>query len=148
MRVRRATDLDVVVDLDNECFTDDDQVRPRDGGAWWVATDDGRPVGYSGGRVWERDGGVFIIERQGVIPEARGHGLQRRFIRAALNYAKREGLSSVWSYTAHWNVHSSNNFIRTGFVLWSPSHWGGVPNPAEVVEDGAGWLYWKRDLHD
>lgn len=147
MRLRRArpSDADELRKLDDACFPDDDPLQPDlSGEAWWIGTEDGRPVCYAGARAWIFDGErALYLCRAGVIPSARGRGYQRRLIRARVAHARREGLAEAWSYTAHTNTASANNLIREGFTLWLPARWGGYAHPERPTGDDA-WLFWRR----
>ena len=106
----------------------------------WLAIHAGLPVGFASALWWPPDRCVYL-SRVGAIPEARGHGLQRRFIRARLRWAREQGAKGAYTYTVPFNVMSSNNLIREGFTLWRPSKavrddWTGEP----------GALFWWRGL--
>lgn len=143
IRIRRATsraDMEAIRRLDRTCFPEDAPVDlTRNRSAWWIATSGREVVGYSGG--YSRSRGVlgsFAIERQGVRPKARGQGLQRRMIRVAEAYARREGLAHVVTYTRPDNIPSANNFIRCGYLLTRDHTGRGAP-------DGP-WLRWRKPL--
>lgn len=144
-RIRRAThhELDDVVDMDNVCFPQDAQARPRASGTlWWVAeTGEGKLAAYGGVTAF-RDR-ALMLDRYGVLPPHRGEGLQRRMINVHLAYAKRARLAEAWTYTDSENVVSSNNLIRGGFTLWSPTHWPGYLGGLGRPQEGA-WLYWRK----
>jgi GNAT superfamily N-acetyltransferase len=106
-------------DLDARCFPHRDDKRERfDRGIWWLASEDGRMVGYAAAAVDEH---VLYLTRAGVLPEARGRGLQRRLIRARVQHARRLGLTRCYTYTVPWNWRSTNNLIDCGFRLWLPA---------------------------
>ena len=129
IRIRRVAKLTPEIaaelhDLDARCFPVDSRER-TDRDLWWLAYEGTRVVGYAGARVWEPDQALYL-HRAGVLPEARGQGLQRRLIRARVQYARRLGLIRAYTYTAAWNVRSSNNLAACGFRLWRPARpWGG-----------------------
>lgn len=133
-------------DLEHQCFPEDGP-HPKGGHrqAWWVAREksSGVVVGYAGsvhvtlGAAYfspGRDRCLFLA-RAGVLPRARGHGLQRRLIRARLSHARRLKCRGAYTYTTIENVASANNLIECGFRLWVPD-----------VEMVRGKVYWWRDV--
>lgn len=111
--------------LDSECFPEDAPVDTA-GTTWWVVRLTGvGPVAFAGIRYWPADDCGYLC-RAGVIPGHRGHGLQRRLIRARLRYAAKQGWSACYTYTVPDNLASANSLIRAGFKLWRPIRpWGG-----------------------
>jgi GNAT superfamily N-acetyltransferase len=103
--------------------------------SWWLATQDGKPVGFAGvqrTRRW-RDAGYLV--RAGVVPAARGKGLQRRFLRVREVFARRQGWNWLVTATLH-NPASANNLIAAGYRIYEPA--------APWLEDGA--LYWRKRI--
>ena len=89
--------------------------NPKAEGYWWVAYDveDGKPVGFCGlidGR-WPRTG---YLNRAGVIVAARGHGLQRRFIRVREAFARKQGWWRLRTDVCD-TPQSVNNLTATGY---------------------------------
>lgn len=126
MRVRRAKSvaaLAAVADLEARCFPDDERYS-LEGSTWWLAELDGVPVGFGGAKRWELDGHVYLA-RAGVLPKARGRGLQKRLIRARTAWAKKAGARGVYTYTIA-NPASANSLISCGFRAFEPLYrWGG-----------------------
>jgi GNAT superfamily N-acetyltransferase len=125
---------DVLVDLHKQCFPSDHE--PDWGrGDWWLVFDPaGVPVAFAGG--YRSVTGWYYLCRAGVLPRARGKGLQRRLIHARLRQGRKLGLPYAFTYTVFDNLESSNNLIRTGFRLYTPRwRWGGKRS-----------LYWRRPL--
>lgn len=104
-------------------------------GRWWVAFDSaGAPVAFAGAIAVEPDKDLLYLSRVGVLPEARGRGLQRRLMRV-IERAHRPHHSAVVSTTFD-NPPSANNFIRLGYVLYEPgTRWG-----------AEGTCYWIKSL--
>lgn len=120
-------------ELDRKCFPWDSP--PAFSGTWWwLAYDGDDPVGYAGLEHLYHDRG--FLSRVGVLPSARGHGLQRRLVRARERGARARDLKRMVTYTSKENVVSSNNLIRCGYRLYRPEYEWGKP----------GSLYWYRDL--
>jgi RimJ/RimL family protein N-acetyltransferase len=70
------------------------------------------------------------------VEEARGRGLQRRLIKARVDFAHKIGMQRLITYTHVSNVPSINNLIRSGFTLYDP--------PKGWAEDD--FLYWEKEL--
>lgn len=104
-------------------------------GYWWLAYFLDEPVAFAGlvpSASWEN---VGYLKRAGVLPEHRGHGLQRRLMRVRENKAKRLGWTHIISDCTD-NLHSANNFIRCGYQLYQPSRPWAFANT----------LYWRKEL--
>ena len=149
LRKARPSDHAAILKMDGVCFPGDERIEIGDD-SWWVAVDpSGSHVGYAGAQAWQgtERGGVkteaLFIVRTGVIPSARGNGLQRRFIRAIVAHGKRLGVDEIWSYTAHSNTARMNGLIRSGFATWLPHTWGGWWRPWRPDGEN-GWVYWRR----
>jgi GNAT superfamily N-acetyltransferase len=107
-------------------------------GWWWVAYDVcHNPVAFAGvvpSMRWSDSG---YLCRAGVIPDARGKGLQKKLIGVRIRQAKSNGWR--WLITdTYENPASSNSLIAMGFKLFEPS----VPWGAK------GTLYWRLKLKD
>jgi GNAT superfamily N-acetyltransferase len=107
--------------------------------AWyWLAYDpEGIPVAYAAmalSQTQDKATGVYLA-RAGVLPQARGQGLQRRLVAARCNFARK--LGKEWAYTdTRTNPHSANNLIRNGFLAYDPARpW--------AFEDST---YWRKRL--
>lgn len=148
MRLRRLhrDDYGVVLDLDAAAFGEH-ECRPDVGShtAWWVVDDDeGKPCAYAGAMLWEPDSAVYL-HRAGVLPHARGRGLQRKLIYARERWARAKGAACSYTYTSHLNTASANNLIACGYKLWLPATWGGSRYPSRPSAEQA-WLYWIKTL--
>ena len=130
LRVRRAREdeLEDVEALDRECFPGLPYDFARD--ALWVASLVGEVVGYASARDSKRYPGWVYLSRCAVHPDFRGHGLQKRLIRARVRWAKR----TTYTYTLD-NPASGNALMACGFRLFQPD--GYVPeHPSE--------RWWRR----
>jgi len=120
--------------LQNKCLPFD---TPYDTnfGSWWIATANGVDIGFAGlvRTVSWTDCGYLC--RAGVVPAARGQGLQKQFIRVRLRQAKALGWRWVVTDTTD-NPASANNLIATGFKLFQPTKPWSFKNT----------LYWRRKL--
>lgn len=87
-------------------------------GTWWLAYEVDTihshiPVAFAG--VTSKG----YLSRSGVLPKARGNGLQLRLIRARANWARSIGLERVYSDTTD-NPHSAANLAKAGFTQFKP----------------------------
>lgn len=123
--IRRAGDehIDVLRRLHREALPTDRFPNFRHGW-WWIAYRDGEPVGFAGMTPSARWADAMYFARAGVLPCARGLGLQRRLITARERFARSHGMRWLISDTRE-NPHSANNLIRAGFLTYLPSKpWG------------------------
>ena len=120
--------------LQNKCLPFD---TPYDTnfGSWWIATENGVDIGFAGlvRTVSWTDCGYLC--RAGVIPDARGQGLQKKLINVRVRQAKALGWNWVITDTTD-NPASANSLIATGFKLFQPTKPWGFKNT----------LYWRRKL--
>ena len=135
LTVRRvASKRKVLRDLHRATFPHD--IHPDyDIGRWWVAKIDGEPVAFAGTQPSHQFQDTVYLVRCGVLPHARGLGLQKRLIKLRLADAKRNG--AKWAVTTTYNNPvSSNSLISLGFKLYEPANpWG-----------ADGTLYWRKAL--
>jgi len=132
--IRKESVQDKLSVLQNKCLPFD---TPYDTnfGSWWIATENGVDIGFAGlvRTVSWADCGYLC--RAGVVPVARGQGLQKQFIRVRLRQAKALGWRWVVTDTTD-NPASANSLIATGFKLFQPTKPWGFKNT----------LYWRRKL--
>ncbi len=116
-----------------------DTPREIEGDHWWIAYADGNPVGFASLAIWPSDDAdprpIVYLSRAGVLPHARGGGLQKRLIRARVNYAKKLPARGVVTYTRD-NPPSMNSLISEGFKTYHPS--------SPWAADDA--VYWFKDI--
>ena len=105
--------------LDRILFSTDDALDTSRGEHWlvWSA---GVPVAFSSVKVLSNDPGTVWRLRSGVLKEHRGHGLQRRLIRASQLWTGDIGMKCLIGNTAAWNHYSAVNFFRCGFQMFDP----------------------------
>lgn len=120
--------LQTIAQLDKKCFVGDSPVSLKDT-FWWIAYNEvGNPIGFSGLKLCRRkeNRGLGYFSRAGVIKSYRGHGTQKKMIRARLKKAKEFGLTHCVTYVKGFNLASANSLISCGFKLYNPHYkWGG-----------------------
>jgi ribosomal protein S18 acetylase RimI-like enzyme len=118
IRRARDTDAEAIARINALCFPGCDPRRASD--LTWIDIERGRVRAFADARIV--DGDTIYLSRCGVLPDARGLGLQRRLIRARLRGRRGPAVT----YTAAWNCASSNNLIACGFRLYTPVRaWAG-----------------------
>ena len=126
-RIQREDTPLAVLPLDEECFPHDHRVS-LDGSMWWLAYRKEEPVAYAGLRPCREahNAGLGFLCRVGVVARHRGHGLQRRLIRAREAAARSLGLRELVTYVVLWNCPSINSLVRCGYRFYRPAtKWGG-----------------------
>lgn len=121
--------------LQRSCLPGDTVYEPSNGW-WYVAYDEDMvPAGFAGVVPSIRWGDCGYLCRAGVLPSHRGHGLQKKLIRARVKKARQLGWN--WLVTdTYENPASSNSLIATGFKLFDPTKpWGANKT-----------LYWRLKL--
>lgn len=125
-----------ILELQAEVMPDDAVILPQDA-VWFLLLHKGNPIAFGGIKtsvIYPKS--QFLI-RAGVRAAHTGHGLQRRLIRARLQYAIEEtNAPFVHSYTIVDNVPSANNLIKCGFKLWRPGE----------LFAGEEHMYFKKDI--
>lgn len=126
----------VLCDLHDATFEGTAPAVDTSEGYWWLAYDEGVPVGFSGVIQSTLADGVLYFKRVGVLASHRGQGLQAKLLRACELWAKREGWDRIISDTTFDNIASANSFIRAGYRLFEPpNRW--------AFKTG---LYWSKDI--
>lgn len=139
MRLRRVDPIRDAIALDalqRDCLPHDEpcEYKPRD--VWHVAFDGALPVGFCCVRPTSSTPSIWYLARAGVVPEARGRGLQKRMIRTRLSAAKRAGASSVVTDCTLDNAASANSLIACGFRVFTPRYRWALPRS----------IYWRKKL--
>ena len=105
--------------LQKKCLPND---KPYDttSGYWWIATKNGVDIGFAGLVHSSRWSDCCNLVRAGVVPDHRGQGLQKKFIRVRIRQAK--ALKMNWIVTSTYdNPASANSLIACGFKMFNPS---------------------------
>jgi GNAT superfamily N-acetyltransferase len=141
IRIRATDDLELVADLDRQAFNGHCLLQEYElnRAVWWVAEmkqADWEPVGYAGAELVD---GVLVLTRAGVLPVARGAGLQRRLIAVRERWGRSRGAAVAQTYT-HWaNIQSQRSLVRCGYL---PSRYW-VEDDGKI---GARFLDFKKNL--
>lgn len=112
-----------------------DELIEFDSGAWWIAYDGTKPIGFCGvsaSSSWKKTG---YMCRAGVKWDYRGKGIHIRLIQVRLRYARKQGWTHLVTDTTD-NCSSANNLIAAGFKMYKPRKPWGLP----------GACYWIKKL--
>ena len=114
-----------------------DRVFTGESADWVVRADDGNLVGFCMLAVdYMGRPDVAFLARAAVAPDARGHNLHVRMLRTRERYARRVGITRIYTYTSPRNIKSNVNLQRASYTLYEP--------PTLYV--GKKWLYWQKHL--
>jgi GNAT superfamily N-acetyltransferase len=109
--------------MDAAVLPNDFPIEEWEESIWWIGFHAGKPVCYCG---LKREVGHAYFNRAGVLPEARGNGLQKKMIRKRLDYCRENNIKKAITNTALYNVKSMNSLIRCGFrTYWPQNRWVG-----------------------
>lgn len=127
----------LLVWMDAQCFPDDTPAIVP-GRAWWIGYRDAVPVCYCAvSTTYESRSPVAYLYRAGVMPVARGLGLQRKMIEIRCRYAKRQGRRKAVTVTAWNNAASMRSLMAAGFKPFRPTAY------TQILET---LVHWSRDL--
>lgn len=110
LRRWKQADSGPLRDMDAACFPTDTSFWNDERYHWWRIGD----VAYAGLRV-DKKTNTAHFTRAGVMPEARGQGLQKVLIKARLTWCKRAGVRTVKTYTSIDNHASIASLKACGF---------------------------------
>lgn len=128
--IRRATadDAETLEDMDRVCFPHDHPygLFQWNKGVCWIAIEgdaahhytEPRPQAYLAAHPLRH--GVWFFSRVGVLPHARGAGLQRRLIGVMERHGRREGWREIVTYTVGNNGYSTSNILACGWRTYEP----------------------------
>jgi GNAT superfamily N-acetyltransferase len=134
IRLARSTkDLDACLHMQVVCLEHDEPLDPHTDGTWWIAHDEHGYTGFASIRPSMRWYDTAYLSRAGVLPHARGQGIQRDLIKVRLAYAKRNGYTWATSDTFD-NIPSANNLIACGFRLVRPTEPWGLPESLHWIK--------------
>lgn len=121
-RVRKIKEdqLNQVLALHLLCMPYDELDIKHDDAHWLAFDETGTPVAFASAKFRKKDNYVYF-SRAGVLTNAQGKGLQKRLIKARLNWAKKIGADTAYTYTTLKNYPSMLNLLKCGFKLYDPT---------------------------
>jgi len=139
-----ADDGERILEMDRICFPVDEP--PGIAGAEWVIGWDGEtPAAYCAWKTIEHDGiPVGFHYRGGVLPEYRGHGLQRQMLRLREAGMRERGLVAAVTYTDADGAASMRNLIAEGYRPYAPTATTTLSGLGRLGR--VGFVHWKKAL--
>jgi RimJ/RimL family protein N-acetyltransferase len=132
MSLRQSTDRAAIDALQRLCLPSDEPLSIEEGGVWWITTD---LTAFCAIKQTDTEG-HWYLSRAGVVPSARGQGLQKRMIRCREQFAKKMGAAYVITDCTAENLASANSLMACGYRLYAPQYRWALPNS----------LYWRKKL--
>ena len=123
--------------MDAICFPEYEPFE-FDGSEWFLIEDDGNPVAYCGWRKINANIGELC--RSGVLPEARGKGLQKYMLGYRESVMRNRQIILSVTTTDKNNFRSINNLIDCGYRACAKDDW------PTVKADKSGAVYWKKRI--
>ncbi|ADV66602.1 GNAT family N-acetyltransferase [Deinococcus maricopensis] len=135
-------DHDTIRALLNTCGLTTQSLNFDAPGTFWVARQDGRPVGCIG---LEHGQGASLLRSTCVLPEARGLGVGRALVRSALTLATLRGDHGVYLFSND----APDYWTRLGFSEVPSATLADVLPDAPQVLSGVtrGWIHEERAWH-
>lgn len=139
-----AEDDAQITRMDLICFPLD--TRPViDGARWLIGWDDNKPAAYCAWKPVDHDDvAVGFHYRAGVLPEYRGHGVQREMIRLREAQMRSQGIRVAVTYTDADAAPSMRSLIAEGYRPY-------VPTPTTTLSGlgrlgRVGFVHWRKSL--
>lgn len=121
--VRQTYDFVTVLELDRKIFPTDDSLEIKQEGAYWLATYNNKPVGFCAIHPLANDPRSCFLARAGVLRSYQRHGLQKRMLSVREAWARKEGYSTLLTYTQPWNWKSMASLIKRDYKLYTPAEY-------------------------
>jgi GNAT superfamily N-acetyltransferase len=144
---RRATsreDEAVISRLDAICFPVDEP-PVFDGAQWSIGWDGATAACYCAWKAVDHDGvPAGFHYRGGVLPEWRGHGLQRQMLRRREAEMRAGGLCRAVTYTDADGAASMRNLIAEGYRPYAPTPTTTLSGLGRLGR--VGFVHWEKKL--
>ena len=139
-----AEDGEQVLRMDRICFPVDEP--PTLAGAQWIiGWDDNTAIAYCGWKAVEHDGvPVGFHYRGGVLPDHRGHGLQRQMLRLREARMRERGLGAAVTYTDADGAASMRSLIAEGYRPYVPTSTTTLSGVGRLGR--VGFVHWRKIL--
>jgi len=131
--------------LDGRCFPDDKPLRLEDAFEWVLVTSKITPEAFCGWRPIDNMPAHAFLSRAGVLPEARGQGLQKFMIDLREDAMRKAGQVRSITYTEAYSVASMRSLMACGYKPFEPTK--AIVHKIVVSKDR--WkqmVYWKKSL--
>ncbi|MGE5150964.1 MAG: GNAT family N-acetyltransferase [Rhodospirillaceae bacterium] len=142
-RALSREDAALIAQMDVVCFPID---KPAEfaGANWFIGWAGDRPAAYCAWKIVEHDEPVGFHYRGGVMPDWRGHGLQREMLRLREAEMREQGIAKAVTYTDADGAASMRNLIAEGYRPY-------VPTPTTTLSGvgrlgRVGFVHWEKTL--
>lgn len=129
-KVQTTSAYAVLTALHTLTFPGDEVPEWKPSGLAWITYDNGEPVAFL--YCEQMHDRSWYFSRVGVMPAARGLGLQRKLMKTM----QRALPGAVLISTTYRNPASANNFVREQWMTYLPAVPWGAPDT----------IYWRKDL--
>lgn len=130
--------------MDRLCFPADDPPSIA-GAAWFVGWVGETAAAYCAWKAADHDGvAVGFHYRGGVLPEYRGHGLQRQMLRLRESRMRAAGLTAAVTYTDADGAASMCNLIAEGYRPYAPTPTTTLSGLGRYGRVGS--VHWRKTL--
>jgi GNAT superfamily N-acetyltransferase len=139
-----AEDEAQIARMDSICFPLDTPAVIA-GARWFIGWDGSKPAAYCAWKPVEHDGvPTGFNYRAGVLPEYRGHSIQREMIRLREAQMRSQGIRVAVSYTDADAAPSMRSLISEGYRPY-------VPTPTTTLSGlgrlgRVGFVHWRKAL--
>jgi len=134
----------LILRLDAICFPIDTPAVFA-GAHWAIAWDGDRPAAYCAWKAVDHDGvAVGFHYRGGVLPDWRGHGLQRQMLRLREAAMCAKGLKRAVTYTDADGAASMRNLIAEGYRPYAPTPGTTLSGLGRLGR--VGFVHWEKKL--
>jgi GNAT superfamily N-acetyltransferase len=143
---RRAVsreDAALIAQMDVICFPIDTPAEFA-GANWFIGWDGVRPAAYCAWKIVDHDGPVGFHYRGGVMPDWRGHGLQREMFRLREAEMREQGIARAVTYTDADGAASMRNLIAEGYRPYAPTPVTTLSGPGRLGR--VGFVHWEKRL--
>jgi ribosomal protein S18 acetylase RimI-like enzyme len=143
-RPTSSEDEALIARLDATCFPIDTPAVFV-GARWLIGWEGDAPACYCAWKTVDHDGGPAGFHyRGGVLPEWRGHGLQRQMLRLRETEMRAAGLTRAVTYTDADGAASMRNLIAQGYRPYAPTP---VTTLSGLGRMGrVGFVHWEKKL--
>ena len=124
--LRQTDDTELVNALHTICMPNDYAPKWDKQTLWACHATDGTPVAFCSAQLLPHELHATFLSSAGVLPCARGNGLQQRMIKARVQWARMQGCHTCITYTVYDNHASIGNLLKQGFRFYHPvAPWAG-----------------------
>jgi GNAT superfamily N-acetyltransferase len=143
---RRAVsreDAALIAQMDVICFPIDTPAEFA-GANWFIGCDGVRSAAYCAWKIVDHDGPIGFHYRGGVMPDWRGHGLQREMFRLREAEMREQGIARAVTYTDADGAASMRNLIAEGYRPYAPTSVTTLSGPGRLGR--VGFVHWEKCL--